>query len=100
MSESERVFLSAAEAEAMLPEGETIHTFRQAGPALIGASLERSQIISALQTRRPELSGAQATAMKHGLVVFDDYGALFIETVANIASTGQERDSSAASVLS
>lgn len=83
MSENERVVLSPVEAEAMLPEGEMIHTFRQAGYALIGADWKRSEIIKAFQTRKPELSGEQATAMKHGIVFFDDHGAVFVETVAN-----------------
>lgn len=82
MLESERVVLSPIEAEAMLPEGEMIHTFRQAGYALIGADWERSEIIKAFQTCKPQLAGEQATAMKHGIVFFDDYGAVFVETVA------------------
>jgi hypothetical protein len=72
--------LSLSEAEAMLPEGDDIHTFRGGGAMLIGADWRRKQILCAIEKHGAELSGPTATAMRHGLVLFDDRGALFIAT--------------------
>ena len=87
MSKEERVFLSPKEAEALLPEGEMIHTFRQASShsshTLFGADWERSELIKAFEKYKPELSGKQAAAMNHGIVFADEHGAVFVETVAN-----------------
>ena len=65
----------------MLSKEEYIHTFRQ-GPVgvLIGADWKRSDLLKAFQEYQPELSGEQATAMKHGLVFIDEFGAVFVET--------------------
>ena len=82
--ENERVILSPEAAEAMLPEGERIHTFRSnPSVALIGCDWDRAEILKAFQTRKPELSGEQATAMGHGIVFFDDHGAVFVATLPN-----------------
>lgn len=75
-----RVYLTPEQAEAMLPKEGRIHTFRQAGFALIGADWDRSDILDAIQKFKPELSGEQATAMQHGIVLNDDHGYLFIQT--------------------
>lgn len=81
-AENKRIYLSPAEAEAMLPEYEVIHTFRQTGYILLGADVARAKILEAFQTFKPELSGENATAMGHGIVFFDDHGAMFVQTVA------------------
>ena len=83
--ENERVVLSPEVAESMLPEGERIHTFRSSPIALIGCDWDREEILKAFQTRKPELSGEQATAMGHGIVFFDDHGAVFVATLPNTA---------------
>lgn len=76
----DRVKLTADEAIAMLPDGEMLHTFRSPGAnILLGCDWARDEIIDLLRTGEPELSGEQATAMKHGLVVWSN-GYLFIET--------------------
>ena len=80
MDEDNPVYLTPEQAEAMLPEGDWIHTFRQAGPALIGADWIRSEIIDAFRKYKPELSGRTATAMKHGIVLEDKHGYLFVAT--------------------
>ena len=83
--QEERVKLTKDQAIAMLaPEGQ-IHTFRQAGPAILGADWDREDIIKAIEKHPPELSGKQATAMQHGMVLLDEHGYLFIETLANKA---------------
>ena len=78
---SERKFLSYEEAVAMLPEGKKIHTFRNTTGILIGADWTRSQILKVLKKFKPELSGPEATNMNHGIVLFDEVGVLFIETL-------------------
>lgn len=76
----EREFLTPEQAEAMLPDGERIHTFRAAGFTMIGADWPREKLIELFRQYTPELSGPGATGMKHGLCVIDDKGPLFIET--------------------
>jgi hypothetical protein len=80
-----RTFITPDEAENMLADGERIHTFRQAGFILLGCDVDRQDIVDMLKTFTPELSGEQATAMNHGLVIEDDKGFMFIETKAALA---------------
>jgi hypothetical protein len=81
MSEPERVQLTYEQAEALLPDGEQVHTFLDGGVALIGADWDRDQVLALLRDGHPELSGESATAMGHGLVAFrPDAGPVFIET--------------------
>lgn len=68
--DDERVFLTFEEAEAMLPEGEMIHTFVSTGFGLMGADHTRESILELLKNGKPELSGELATGMGHGLVAF------------------------------
>jgi len=87
MSETdERVIVDFDQAVAMLPDGNYIHTFRQAGPALIGANWSREKMLNWLKAHPVELAGSMATAMKHGLVGSDDHGQLFIATKPQEAS--------------
>lgn len=80
MEQKERVKLSLSDAVKMLPEGDTIHTFRSGRAMLIGADWSRIQIITAMEKFGVELSGPSATFMNHGLVLKDETGHLFIET--------------------
>jgi hypothetical protein len=78
----ERVYLDAAEAEAWLPDGDTINTRLQPLPGvLVGADWEREQVLDLIRTSTPEESGPVASAEGYGLcVVYADGGALFIES--------------------
>ncbi len=78
--DEERVILTKEEAIEMLPEGEYIHTFRNSSFVLIGADINRGDVIKAIQEYEVELSGSMATNMGHGMVLVDNHGALFIET--------------------
>lgn len=79
-AKDERVFLTAEEALAMLPDGEYIHTFRGGNGMMIGADWTREQIVAAIrETDHRELAGALATAMGHGLVIRSN-GTLFVAT--------------------
>ena len=77
---TERERIPVEQAVAMLPEGDRIHTFRQAGPILVGADWPRSDIVDAFRTQGVELAGEQATKMNHGLVFFDEKGPVFVAT--------------------
>jgi hypothetical protein len=68
-----------SDAERMLPEGDTIHTFRGGGMMLIGADWSRVlDAMRAAPTIRP--SGELARSMKHGLAIHSGGSWLFIET--------------------
>ncbi len=75
----ERQLLSFDEAVRMLPDGDRIHTFRNAGFTLIGADWPRDKLLVAIKQYGAELSGPMSSQMGHGMVLFDDKGPLFIE---------------------
>jgi hypothetical protein len=77
---NERVKVPFEDAVAMLPDGDRVHTFRDAGGILVGASYERADLLDLLKKYGVELSGSAATQMKHGLCLVDEHGPLFIET--------------------
>lgn len=52
------------------------HTFR----GFIGANWPYRKLLAHVRKYGVELSGPQATAMNHGLVLIDEHGPLFIET--------------------
>ena len=70
------------QAVALLPDAERIHTFRGAGPVMIGADWPRDKLLAHIREHGAELSGPGATGMGHGMVLIDDIGLLFIETVS------------------
>jgi hypothetical protein len=73
--ELEKVKLTPSEVDAMMPPGEMVHTFMQAGNGpLLGADWERRAILSAAEMGGAELAGESATAMKHGIVVWTKSG--------------------------
>lgn len=78
----EKVHLTVQQALLMLPDGDLIHTFRQAGPMLLGADIERKEIAAllAIFDSTVQLAGPAAAHMKHGIVLTDDTGPLFIAT--------------------
>lgn len=78
--DDDRVPLSVADAVSMLPDGERIHTFRSGGRVLVGADWPRAELVAAIEEHGAELSGEMATAMQHGICLFDHVGWLFIET--------------------
>jgi hypothetical protein len=83
MSTEDKPFkaLTLEEAEKLLPEGDTVHTFRQGGLGLlVGADWSKTRILERFQTHGVGLSGDTARNMNHGLASFDDTGWLFIET--------------------
>lgn len=77
-----REFIGYDRAVAMLPDGDYVHTFRQAGPCLIGADVEREKLLLIMLALAPtiELTGPIMRGMGHGMVLADDVGFLFIKT--------------------
>ena len=79
---SDKKSITLNEAIALLPNSEEIHTFRSGGWALIGCDWSKENILEYLEKHKEaiELSGDRARSMNHGLVLFDNSGALFIKT--------------------
>ena len=84
--EDEREPVEASDAKSMLAafeheDGErTVHTFIQAGMALVGADRSEASIHALIDEHGAELSGRAATAMGHGLVCLEGTRALFLAT--------------------
>ena len=81
----DRVTLTPDEVDALMPPGDDVHTLIQAGSALIGADWSRSQILAAAASGGAELAGESATAMNHGIVIWqgdgDDMTPVFVATI-------------------
>ena len=78
-SENER--LTHDDLIRLLPNKVRIHTFRNPlHGILVGADWDRAEILRACEKHGAELSGPEATAMDHGIVVTDEKGPVFIET--------------------
>jgi hypothetical protein len=85
--------LTFAEAEAMLPEGDSIHTFRSGAGLLLGADWPRGAILAALREAKTiGRSGAVACSLKHGIVIQESGKPLFIETVVAADQRREKRD--------
>lgn len=81
MESQERRKLTPQQAQELLPDGDTVHTFRISGAVLVGADWAKSRIIQRFNTNGVELSGAFARKINHGIASFDEAnGWLFIET--------------------
>ena len=76
----ERVIVTLEDAITRLPDGDRVHTFRQAGCMMIGADWLLNDLLAAMREHGVIESGPAATGMKHGLVLIDERGPLFIET--------------------
>lgn len=74
------VLLTYDEAVALLPDGDTIHTFLDGGVALIGADWDRSEVLTLLaETDRREVTGPGAQGVGHGLAAYRDGEPVFIQ---------------------
>lgn len=78
----EKSFVSYEKAEKMLPDGDTVHTFRNPnGAMLIGADWDREDLLKALKSAdNIKETGPMAQKMNHGLVIIHKGSLLFIET--------------------
>lgn len=85
MSSDERETVSLEVAVGMLcvKPGSVVHTFRQAGPYLIGADWDRDALIEAMRSAPAiDITGPAAQSLQHGLCIDHQGGPLFIETQA------------------
>ena len=82
MSADDIQLLGYDEAVALLPDGDSIHTFLDGGFVLIGADWDRADILTLLETTaRREVTGDAAQGMGHGLAAYRADGKpVFIET--------------------
>lgn len=79
--EEERTYLSRKEVDGKMVPGESVHTFKEGGSALIGCDWKREDILKLIdEGNKAELSGEKATAMNHGVVVWDGQSPLFCAT--------------------
>lgn len=81
MSDDKKL-ITPAEAMELMLLGEYVHTFRNPGGALLGADIRRSRLEKLFQDfpYAIEIAGLLARRMKHGIIVTDQTGPLFIET--------------------
>lgn len=77
---SKRYILTQEEVLKMLPDKDYIHTFREGSISLIGAYWSKKEILKAMENRKFELTGKQATSMGHGIAFQDKHGWVFVET--------------------
>lgn len=75
---SNPIKITAEQLDAIMPPGEYVHTFMQAGMTLFGADWRRSEILELAHSA--ELAGPQATAMNHGALVWQGKQPIFVET--------------------
>ena len=76
----DRKVITFDQAVSMLPDGDTVHTFLQAGFGLIGADWPRENILADFEKYEVELTGPAATAMDHGLGFHDGKHFVFVAT--------------------
>jgi hypothetical protein len=60
--------------------GPCVHTFRSTPLGLLGAHWRLESLKAAMEQFGVERSGEMAVGMRHGLVLTDDTGPLFLET--------------------
>lgn len=80
-----KYFLTFEQAEKLLPEGKTVHTFYNNGLMLAGADWDRGEILDKLKNSdHIELTGDGARGMGHGMCAYNEGDTLgdvlFIET--------------------
>lgn len=82
VGDDEAELLTYDQAVALLPDGDRVHTFLQAGAAIVGADWDREHVLDLLKTTgRREVTGATAQSMGHGLAAFREDGIpVFIAT--------------------
>lgn len=79
--DEEREIVTPEQAAAMLPDGDTVHVFRNPmGNTLVGADWTKAELLKAFQKYGVELSGPAATAMHHGICFMDESGWVFVST--------------------
>lgn len=74
----DHIFLTPAEAESLLFEGDCVHAIRQGGFAVIGCDWSREEVLKAFASaKRLEIGGPACQRMGHPIAVTDDHGPVF-----------------------
>jgi len=76
-----RIIVPFKEAKKRLPKGSRVHTFRESGFMKIGADWAKKDVLAAMKKHEISETGPMAQATNHGLVIRDESGYLFIETL-------------------
>ena len=77
---NDKITIPLERALKVMPDTEYVHTFRSGGLTLLGADWERSKLIEAMgRADEIEIGGDACKSINHGLVFFDDAGAVFVE---------------------
>ena len=76
----EKVYITFEDAVELMVDDDYVHTFRNPAGIMLGADHSRSELLDKMKRSKLELAGEMATAMRHGLVMTDETGPLFIET--------------------
>lgn len=81
MIDQEIVKITPEELDALMPEGDQVHTYIQAGFTLIGGDWERASILKKAKEYGAELAGEHAAAMGHGAAFYRKDGSpVFVAT--------------------
>jgi hypothetical protein len=82
MKEQEKRFLTTQEAESLLNDCDSIHTFRNTSGILLGCDNSRSFILEKINDAKTlQVGGDSCRSLKHALVVEEKNGQLlFVET--------------------
>lgn len=81
--EDKKINLTLEEAEnVLIVHDSTVHTFRNPGGILLGADHNHKNLLKKMMEFKDtlQIGGEACKNMNHGLVLFDDIGALFIES--------------------
>ena len=71
--DNDRVMLTPEQAESMLAEGDTVHTFLNPGGILLGADWNRQEAVDLIKSsHQREIGGSMCQSMGHELVVWRD----------------------------
>ncbi len=82
-TDNDDAVLSVEETLGMLREGERIHTFLDAGLALVGAHWDRADLEELIRsTEHRRRTGPEAQSMGHGVALWDSANSqwVFVET--------------------
>lgn len=83
MFQEDRVILTKEEALSLLPDEDSIHTFRGLPGVLIGADWDKKELVEEIEHCKCEIGGPMCRALDHGLVIWTGNDPLFIKTRLN-----------------
>lgn len=83
-TKTQKNLINASQAISMLPEGESVHTFRAVGIVLLGGEWNREFLIKAIRaSKQIEIGGNNCRKIGHGLVIYTNDKPLYVECKEN-----------------